>query len=257
MTEETALTIRLGSLEIASPEDVIRRATAISKELAKIVESCKLYTLLNGRKFVRVEGWTTMGGMLGVLPREVSAERQEDGGYLAVVELVRVSDGAIIGRGSALCGMDEHDRNGNQTWGGRAEYARRSMSITRATGKAYRLGFSWIMTLAGYEPTPAEEMDGVIEGQVIEPAESPKKDANAEPKEKPTNGKAEAIYQAVVDAGLSENIHAARNLLGRCRTGYDTPEKAVAWCKLYRGWKDIGGDTDQAVKLANSGEIPK
>jgi len=167
MSEETAITIRLGSLEIASPEDVIRRATSISKELAKIVEDRKLYTVLNGKKFVRVEGWTTLGAMLGILPREVSAERQEDGGYLAIVELVRVSDGAIIGRGSALCGMDEHDRNGNPTWGGRAEYARRSMSITRATGKAYRLGFSWIMTLAGYEATPAEEMDGVIVEAVI------------------------------------------------------------------------------------------
>ena len=32
------------------------------------------------------------------------------------------------------------------------------MAQTRATGKACRLAFSWIMALAGYEPTPAEEM---------------------------------------------------------------------------------------------------
>ncbi len=32
------------------------------------------------------------------------------------------------------------------------------MAITRATGKACRLAFSWIMTLAGYDPTPAEEL---------------------------------------------------------------------------------------------------
>ena len=32
------------------------------------------------------------------------------------------------------------------------------MAITRATGKAFRLNYSWIMALAGYEPTPAEEM---------------------------------------------------------------------------------------------------
>ncbi|MBK8185727.1 MAG: hypothetical protein IPK63_23660 [Candidatus Competibacteraceae bacterium] len=32
------------------------------------------------------------------------------------------------------------------------------MAQTRATGKACRLAFSWIMSLAGYEPTPAEEM---------------------------------------------------------------------------------------------------
>jgi len=32
------------------------------------------------------------------------------------------------------------------------------MAATRATGKAYRLAFSWIINLAGYETTPAEEM---------------------------------------------------------------------------------------------------
>ena len=46
------------------------------------------------------------------------------------------------------------------------------MALTRATGKAFRLGFSWIITLAGYEATPAEEMDGVIEGE-FKPAPEP------------------------------------------------------------------------------------
>jgi len=32
------------------------------------------------------------------------------------------------------------------------------MAITRATGKAFRLAFSWIVVLAGYEATPAEEI---------------------------------------------------------------------------------------------------
>ena len=40
----------------------------------------------------------------------------------------------------------------------RGPAARRSMAQTRATGKACRLAFSWIMALAGYEPTPAEEL---------------------------------------------------------------------------------------------------
>jgi hypothetical protein len=35
------------------------------------------------------------------------------------------------------------------------------MAITRATAKACRIAFSWVMALSGYETTPAEEMDGV------------------------------------------------------------------------------------------------
>lgn len=170
MSEENAITIRLGSLEIATPEDVIRRATTISKELVKVVEDRKLYSTISGRKYVRVEGWETLGAMLGIMPREVdgSVKRFEDGSYEATVELIRVTDGAVIGRGSAFVGMDE------PTWGKRLEYARRSMAITRATGKAYRLCLSWIMALAGYEPTPAEEMDGaIIEAQIVETAPNP------------------------------------------------------------------------------------
>ena len=36
-----------------------------------------------------------------------------------------------------------------------------SMAQTRATGKAFRQSFSWIMILAGYSPTPAEEVQSL------------------------------------------------------------------------------------------------
>ena len=38
------------------------------------------------------------------------------------------------------------------------EFQIASMAQTRAVSKAFRLALSWVMTLAGYEPTPAEEM---------------------------------------------------------------------------------------------------
>ena len=68
----------------------------------------------------------------------------------------------------------------------------------------------------------------------------------------------EEIYQAVVDAKLSENVHAAKTTLTKyCKTGYGTEEKALAWFRLYRGWKDTEETTAQAAKLANEGNIPK
>jgi hypothetical protein len=66
------------------------------------------------------------------------------------------------------------------------------------------------------------------------------------------------VYQAVVDAKLSENIHAAKGALQNyCTTGYDTDEKAIAWMHLYRGWKDTEKTTPEAAELANAGEVPK
>jgi hypothetical protein len=144
--------VDLGVLPSKGPEQLVERATAVAKVLAGVIDSRKLYKDIQGKKYVMVEGWSTLGGMIGVLPREVSILRHDDGGYEAVVELIRTSDGAVIGRASALCGMDE------KKWASGAEYARRSMAVTRATGKAYRLGFSWIIKLAGYEATPAEEI---------------------------------------------------------------------------------------------------
>ncbi len=171
---------RLGIIPAKTPHDVIVQATKIAKELADIIRKNNLAVKIRGKEHVRVEGWSTMGAMLGVLPRELPelAKRFDDGSYEAVVELVRISDGAVIGRASALVGMDERDNKGKLTWGDRNEYARKSMSITRATGKAYRLGFSWIMALAGYEVTPAEEF---TEGAYKDVTKSQSKSAPQEP----------------------------------------------------------------------------
>ena len=144
--------VRLGAIEATSPNDVVIRATGMAKTLADIITSRKLYTTINGKKYVQVEGWSTLGAMMGVLPREVEVYERENGDFEATVELIRTSDCAVVGRASSIVSSDE------KLWKGRERYARRSMAVTRATGKAYRLGFSWIMSLAGYEPTPAEEM---------------------------------------------------------------------------------------------------
>jgi hypothetical protein len=149
------------STEVKNPAVVISDAQVISKELSRLVDDRKLYTVISGKKYVQVAGWSALGAMMGILPREVSVVEHESGDIEAVVELIRASDGAVVGRGSALLGIDE------KTWASRPRYAKRSMAITRATGKAFRLGFSWIMSLAGYAATPAEEMDGVVvEGEL-------------------------------------------------------------------------------------------
>lgn len=111
--------------------------------------------------------------MLGVTAREVCTVESE-GVYVATVELVRMSDGACISKASAECGSsDELDKYGKPIWSTRPRYARRSMAQTRATGKACRLTFSWIMSLAGYEPTPAEEMTPIIEAEQVQARPAP------------------------------------------------------------------------------------
>lgn len=137
------------------PEAMVLYATRVANVLKPIIVQQKLSIDLSGGRgepHVKVDGWITLGSLLGILPKEEKVTRHENGMYEAKVNLVRQSDGQIISSASAICGGDE------RTWKNREEYARRSMAITRATGKAYRLSFGWIMHLAGYNPTPAEEM---------------------------------------------------------------------------------------------------
>jgi hypothetical protein len=159
-----AALVSLGTLQATSPAALVSGAAEMAHELAAVINKQKLFTVIQGKKFVGVEGWTTLATMLGVTAREV-ATTEKDGIYTAIVELVRMSDGACISRASAECGDEK-------PWNTRPKYARRSMAQTRATGKACRLAFSWIMSLAGYEVTPAEEMTPIIEAEAVEAVET-------------------------------------------------------------------------------------
>jgi len=175
----TSSSVALGTLQASSPAALVSGAAEMAHELATVIDKQKLFTVIQGKKFVGVEGWTTLAVMLGCVAREVSTTEQ-DGIYVAVVELVRMNDGACISRASAECGEEK-------PWNTRAKYARRSMAQTRATGKACRLAFSWIMSLAGYEVTPAEEMTPIIEAeQVINASVIPKSTVPA-PVSEPTH----------------------------------------------------------------------
>lgn len=150
--QEVSARVDLGVVRADRPAELVQRATEAADALASVIESRKLFSNIQGKKFVRCEGWTTLAAMLGVTPHEIGVTETAEGAFTATVELRRLTDGAPVSRASAECGPDE------PTWKGRARYARRSMALTRATAKACRLAFSWIMALSGYEVTPAEEM---------------------------------------------------------------------------------------------------
>lgn len=171
--------VALGTLQAGTPTALVAGATDMAKALADVIRNQKLYSTIQGRNFVRVEGWTTLATMMGCMPRERSVVRLEDGGYEATVDLIRASDGLVLTSASAECGSDE------PLWAKRPRYARRSMAITRATSKACRIAFSWVMALAGYEVTPAEEMDGME----VEPRRAPRQEQKREAAPAPADRK--------------------------------------------------------------------
>src|SRR5437773_4078738 len=153
------------------PLEVIERASRLATALAKIVTERKLYAVIQGRKFPTVEGWTMLGGMVGVFAhtewtRPVTNEAGQLRGYQARVS-ARTLSGIEVGAAEALCLRGESPQ-----WGKTAkDYALISMAQTRATSKAMGNPLRWIFKLAGYETAGAEEMPGHIsqDGE-IEPA---------------------------------------------------------------------------------------
>lgn len=155
------------------PVEVVQQASRVADALKGVITSRKLATSIQGRDHVRVEGWTTLGSMLGVVPvvewsRPVaSTERrfirrekvdrawkqvERKGSDWEARVTARTLDGRVIGAAEATCSREE------QTWAERDDYALRSMAQTRATSKALRGPLGFVVTLAGYDATPAEEM---------------------------------------------------------------------------------------------------
>ena len=90
------------------PVEVVEAATRVADALAAVIRAKGLYSVIQNKAHVRVEGWQLLGSMLGVTAICTVTEEVE-GGYLATVE-ARTADGRVVGRADALC--TKHERRG-------------------------------------------------------------------------------------------------------------------------------------------------
>jgi len=136
----------------SDPRVALERMADVATALVDVIDTKKLYVTISGKKHITVEGWTTLGGMLGVVP-VVTGTRQNDtgDGIVATVE-ARTLDGRVVGAAEGECSRAE------TRWKSRDPFALRSMAQTRAISRALRAPLGQIIVLAGYEATPAEEM---------------------------------------------------------------------------------------------------
>lgn len=136
-----------------SPAAALESMSEIAKLLTDVLKQQRLYSVIQGKNHVTVEGWTLLGSLLGVFPVVVSTERVTEPaeGYKARVE-ARTADGRVVGAGEALCTRAE------RTWKGRDEFALMAMAQTRATSRALRNPLGFVVKMAGYETAGAEEM---------------------------------------------------------------------------------------------------
>jgi len=132
----------------------------LSNELSKLIKEKGLSSNIQGKQFVNVEGWQFAGASLGLMPiitntQDLSNETTIK--YMATCEVRNINTGNVVATGIALCSNAEKTKRYFD------EYAILSMAQTRAIGKAYRNLLAWLMKAAGFEATPAEEMDFAVE----------------------------------------------------------------------------------------------
>lgn len=154
-----------------TPAEALHKFKRHAEILYDYVEKQKLYKHIGPKKHLYVQAWTFLGSLLGVFPACVWT-KQIEGGWMARVE-ARTLSGSLVGAAEAICMRTESN------WKSRDEYALLSMAQTRATSKALRQPLDFIVTLAGYEGTPAEEMPVDLEpvlGESIRRVQKKKQD---------------------------------------------------------------------------------
>lgn len=161
---ETVPTTSPNLFGASSPEAVLIIAQEMAAPLAKVIRDNDMITVIKGNEHVQIEGWQTLGSMLGISAHTVWSRPVEDdttreltpgrnAGWEARAE-ARTRYGEVVGSAEAMCMRNER---GGQ-WRQADEYAVRSMSQTRAQSKALASALRFVMTLAGTSGSPAEEV---------------------------------------------------------------------------------------------------
>lgn len=184
-------------------------AQRVANACKDIVEKTALD--IEGRKYVRVEGWQAIANGFGCSgsSRDVVEVVDTDGtfrGFKAIGEVRRNSDGALIAQAEGFVGVDEvrwfggeamvWDRETRQKvrkeFKPAPEYSRRGMAQTRAISRACRSAFAFIVVMINenLDTTPAEEADDIGDGAAArekvvrgrdEAAQAPGKTGNGKP----------------------------------------------------------------------------
>jgi len=193
------------SFDLSAPEQAMK----VAEVLQRFVKEKKLTVNIKGKEYPLVESWLFAGSQLGLYPIVTSIDNLSNGQeikYMATVEVKKLSDDRIMSRGIAVCSNKEFSKKSFD------EYAILSMAQTRAEGKAFRMLLSWIMKAAGFEATPAEEMDF---------SKAPEPDFSDVPDESERQILRNLAYSSDLD---SEEMEAAMTAIDLC-TNFKTYEK--------------------------------
>lgn len=152
----------LGMPIVQDPDKMIAEAKRVAVAIKRVIDRKPKKVIINGKRYVEFDDWQMIGSPYGVTAKvketseiwdRTDKKKKKFIGFLA--KAAAVKDGVEISQAEAECLVYE------KNWRFKAYNQRfmiRSMAQTRASAKALSNVLRWVIVLAGYEGTPAEEM---------------------------------------------------------------------------------------------------
>jgi len=228
-----------------------RRMVALANELRSMIADRarrgRPWTVRMGNsEHVKIEGWQYAGQRAGITAhvvetRDIRHPKTGDyEGVTAIVEARLVQNGQAISRAECDCYADEIQRKKDgelhARWldpaGKPNRQAIKGMAQTRASSRALSGALRFLMELAGYAGTPAEEMDGVDAQNPSKPPIRPPQATQPAGAEQYVDGQIEELDKKEGETNGNAWVRFTVRIGGQLYSTFDTKvgEFAMACC---------------------------
>jgi hypothetical protein len=261
--EITKLTPIEGGLTLlGNPKQMLRQAQEVAEVLMDVVLKQKLYQDIGKSRHIEVPAWQFAAHFYGISAKIVEGatvpyvdELTGAAGFKSRAEAMLISTGQVISAGEALCLNNEDNwsmrpkyeyQNGNRVQTGQVHvpsFQLMSMAQTRAIGKALSNILRFVVVLAGFADTPAEEMTGDEQDQRRPEDKKPGK----EPERKSAqNGNGQLISEGQRKRifAIAHEVNCPMNTVGQIIQGFGfdiaaniTRDKYDALVKAVQEWQ--------------------
>lgn len=257
---------RLGPIEgglttLGNPRLMLKNATEAAEVLMEVVKAQSLFQKIGPREHLLVTAWQFLAHFYGVTAKIVEVRPIVDeltgaAGFEATADALLVATGQVISSGRAMCLNNEDNwntrpkyeyQNNERVQVGNVRvpsYQLASMAQTRAIGKVLSNVLRFVVALAGYDTTPAEEMSGDEHHDQRHPSE---RKPGKEPERKSENGGGNGVIsdkQRSMLFAIAKEVGCPMNDLAKIwqAEGFDiaaniTRPKFDAILKNVREWK--------------------
>ena len=158
------------------PGEILNDAKGKAQALQMVIAGKRKPVIFNGEQYLEFEDWQTVARFYGLTAKVISTNFVEYGevqGFEAKSVVLNTQNGMEISSADSMCLNDE------KNWSNKPLFQLRSMAQTRACSKALRNVLAWVVVLAGFKPTPAEEIQDVFNGEKPINAAPPKPSVKA------------------------------------------------------------------------------